>query len=186
MTSPRRSIKFLMTANSLQDVERTGYVMSGIEHPEDVAAHSFGVAAAALLIADRVAEPVDRGRLLTMAVLHDIGEAVTGDVALIVKTPEDDKREATAVREILTGMPECYIAAHEEYEGRKCIEARIVKAADKLQMMARILAYESEGRGDLGAFWDNARNFKDWELPEAAELFAEIRRIHDDREVTAP
>ncbi len=186
MTSRRRALEFLMTANSLEGIKRTGYVMNGVDDPEDVAAHCFGMATAALLIADRVAEPVDRGRLLTMALLHDIGEAVVGDVALIVKTPEDDEREAAAARGILEGLPDCHLEAYEEYEARKTLESRIVKAADKLQMMAKILAYESEGRGDLRAFWDNPRNFDDAGVPAAAELFAEIRRIHDDGGMTGP
>ena len=184
MTSREDALKFLMTANSLEGIKRTGYVMSGVPDPENVAAHTCGVAMAALLIADRVAAPVDRGRLLTMALLHDIGETVVGDVALILKTKEDDEREAAAVHEILNAMPEDYLSACEEYESRKTLESRIVKAADKLQMMAKILAYEGEGRGDLTAFWDNPRNFDDAGVPEAAELFAEIRRIHDDGEVT--
>ena len=50
----------LAMSNSLQDVERTGYVMSGIEHPEDVAAHSFGVAAAALLIVFKHKNNIER------------------------------------------------------------------------------------------------------------------------------
>ncbi len=177
MSTPRQAIEFLMTANSLEGVKRTGYVMSGIEDPEDVAAHSSGVAVAALLIADRVTEPVDRGRLLTMAVLHDIGEARVGDVALIVKTREDDERESAAALEILAGLPERYLDAYQEYEARKTLEARIVKAADKLQMMAKVLEYEEQGRGDLNAFWVNSRNFEDAGVPEAAELFGEIRRM---------
>lgn len=180
MTSRRRALEFLMTANSLEGINRTGYVMSGVEDPEDVAAHCFGMATAALLIADRVAEPVDRGKLLTMALLHDIGEAVVGDVALIVKTEEDDEREAAAAREILDGLPEHYLAAYEEYEARTTLESRIVKAADKLQMMTKILAYEREGRGDLTAFWDNPRNFDDAGVREAAELFDEIRALKRD------
>jgi len=175
--TPRSSIEFLMTANSLEGIKRTGFVMSGIEDPEDVAAHSCGVAVAALLISDRVTEPVDRGRLLTMAVLHDIGEARVGDVALIVKTPADDEREAAAAREILAGLPERYLDAYQEYEALKTLEARIVKAADKLQMMVKVLAYEHQGRGDLSAFWENSRNFEDAKVPEAAALFAEIRRM---------
>jgi len=178
-TSPDRAIDFLMEVNSLERVDRTGYVMSGVDRPEDVAAHSAGVAAAALLIADRVDGPVDRGRLLTMAVLHDVGEARVGDVPLIRKTDEDERREMAAEAEMFDGLPDHYADAIAEYRAQETVESRIVKAADKLQMMAKVLSYEADGRGDLAAFWENGRNFFDAGLPEAKTLFKEIRRRHD-------
>jgi putative hydrolase of HD superfamily len=149
--------------------------MREVPDPEDVAAHTTGVAAAALLVADRVGEPVDHGRLLTMALLHDLGEARVGDVALVVKTEEDDRREEEAADAMVEGLPEGFAAALREYRAQETLEARIVKAADKVQMMAKVLAYQAEGRGDLDAFWDNPRNFHDAGLPAAKELFDEIR-----------
>ena len=44
-------------------------------------------------------------------------------------------------------------------------------------MMAKVLAYEAEGRGDLEAFWRNPRNFHDAGLPAARELFEAIRAM---------
>jgi 5'-deoxynucleotidase YfbR-like HD superfamily hydrolase len=186
VTSPRRALEFLLDANALEGVKRTGFVMSKVPDPENVAAHTFGVAAAAMLLADRVDEPVDRGRMLAMAVLHDIGEVRVGDVALIHKSEEDDAEEAEAVRDILDGLPPLYLEIYEEHLARETVEARIVKAADKLQMMVKVLAYEREGRGDLAAFWGNPRNFEDAGLPEAAALFAELRTMRGDDGVTGP
>lgn len=173
-----------MEVNALERVPRTGFVMSGIDDPEDVAAHTAGVAAAALLIADRTGEWVDRGRLLTLALLHDVGESRTGDVALVRKTEDDARIEAEAADAMVVDLPETYAATLAEYRDQETLEARIVKAADKLQMMAKILSYEAEGRGDLDAFWENERNFYDAGLPEARRLFQEIRAIRADREMT--
>ncbi|MEN8150510.1 MAG: HD domain-containing protein [Planctomycetota bacterium] len=175
MNDERRAIDFLMEANALDQVPRAGFVMSGVAHPENVAAHTAGMAVACLLIADRTEEAVDRGRLLTMALLHDIGESRTGDVPLVAKTDADRCAEAAAVADMLDGMPAEYAAVLAEYEALETVEARIVKAADKLQMMAKILAYEADGDGDLGAFWENGRNFHDAGLPAARALFDEIR-----------
>lgn len=171
-----RAIDLLLEANALEEVARQGWVMSGVAGPEDVAAHTAGVGVAALLVADRAGEPVDRGRMLTMALLHDLGESRTGDVPLVAKTPEDDDREAAAAAAMVAGLPALYREALDEFRAQETLEARIVKAADKLQMMAKVLAYEAAGKGDLGAFWENGRNFFDAGLPEARELFAEIRR----------
>jgi putative hydrolase of HD superfamily len=174
VTSTRRAVEFLMEVNALEKVARTGFLMSGVEDPEDVAAHSAGVAAAALLIADRTPEAVDRGRLLTMALLHDLGESRVGDVVLVEKTDEDDRREEEAARAIVEGLPEAYADALAEYRAQRTVEARIVKAADKLQMMAKVLEYEADGRGELEGFWGNPRNFHDAGLPAAREMFDEI------------
>ena len=178
-TDPQRAVDFLLEANALERVPRAGFVMSGVEGPEDVAAHSAGVGAAALLIADRMETPVDRGKLLTMALLHDIGESRTGDIPLVTKTAADDEEEERAVAAILDGLPATYAEVLAEYRARESTEARIVKAADKLQMMAKVLAYEAEGNGDLRAFWENGRNFHDAGLPGAKALFDEIRARHE-------
>jgi len=175
--TPGRAIGFLMEANALEGVKRAGFVMSGVDDPEDVAAHTAGVATAAMLIADRVGEPVDRGRMLEMALLHDIGEARVGDTALVEKSDDDGREEEAAADAILEGLPDRYASALREYRARETLEARIVKAADKLQMMAKVLAYEAEGRGDLEAFWSNPPNFEDAGLPAARELFEEIRAM---------
>jgi putative hydrolase of HD superfamily len=179
--SPRRAIEFLMEVNALEGVPRAGWLMSGIRRPEDVAAHTTGVAAAALMIADRVEESVDRGRLLTMALLHDIGEARVGDVALVEKTEADERKEAAAAEEILAGLPSRYREILEEYRAGESLPARIVKAADKVQLMAKVLAYEGEDRGRLAAFWRNLRNFRDSGLPAAKELYAAIRGLREER-----
>jgi len=178
-TESKRAVDFLLEANALERVPRTGFVMSGVTGPENVAAHTCGVAVAALLVADRMEESVDRGRLLTMALFHDIGESRTGDVALVHKTPADVEAEERATADMLDGLPEVYADALAEYAAQETIEARIVKAADKIQMMAKILAYEADGNGDLAAFWQNPRNFYDAGLPEAKALFDEILARHE-------
>lgn len=181
LPTPRRVVEFLTEVNALADVPRTGYAMNGIDPPECVAAHSAGVAATALMIADRVAGPVDRERLLGMALLHDLGEARVGDVPLVTKTAADDEKEEAAANRILDGLPPRYRAWLDEYRARESLEARIVKAADKLQLMVKVLAYERAGRGDLEAFWLNPRNFADRDLPEARELFDTVRTVRAER-----
>lgn len=54
--------------------------MRGVSHPESVAEHTFCVAFLAMILAESIEEEVDRGRLLTIALLHDLGEAFTTDL----------------------------------------------------------------------------------------------------------
>ncbi len=173
----RAGLEFLMEVNALDDVVRAGWVMCGVRDPESVGSHSLGVAAAALVLADRHGEPVDRGRLLTMAILHDLGEARTGDVPMVAKTADDTRREDTAADEILAGLPPRYGAILREYREGVTLEARLVRAADKVQLMAKVAAYESQGRGRLEGFWENPGNFREEELPAARELHRMIREM---------
>jgi len=64
------------------------------QRPDFVSSHSFFVAVYALQIAKLIKWPGDRGRLLTYALLHDLEEAVTGDVCYGIKENITDKEKA--------------------------------------------------------------------------------------------
>ena len=63
----------------LKDQPRTGWVQHGVGGAESVAAHSWGTAYLCLLFAEVAG--VDRAKAVEIAVLHDLAEARTGDVA---------------------------------------------------------------------------------------------------------
>ena len=170
----------LREVNALEGVDRAGYAMSGIERPESVAAHTLGVLAAAFLVAEMVEESVDRGRLALLVLLHDLGEARVGDTPMPAKGPEDEERERRAMEEILVDLPPSWREAWEEVLAGETTEARIVKGCDKLQLMAKVLDYERQGRGNLAAFWDNEGNFRDGGVPAIRAVYGEILRERRD------
>lgn len=49
---------------------------------------------------------IDLGKLLTFAVIHDLGEAVTGDIPAFVKTEAQEEREARAIDCLAAELPE--------------------------------------------------------------------------------
>jgi len=69
-----RALKVLRAANRLKLVPRTGWLLRGVQPAESVADHTYGVALTALLLADLIAELVDRERLLILALLHDLAD----------------------------------------------------------------------------------------------------------------
>src|ERR671916_2692003 len=77
-------ITVLLELQRLKRLDRTGWVLRGRPPgAESVAAHSYGVALAAMLLADEVRArgvEVDVGRVLRIALLHDLAEARTGDM----------------------------------------------------------------------------------------------------------
>lgn len=175
---PDTIVDVLLALDPLCDLPRTGWILRGIASPESIAAHSHGVAVVAMMLVDALresGEAVDGERTLRMALLHDAPEARTGDVPMPNKTPEMrralEQLEAVLAREML---PPDLAALWEEAERGETIEARIVKASDKIQMMIKALAYERHGRGRLDEFWDNPGNFRDMGLPFARAVFEAI------------
>jgi len=150
------SLEALVTAYRLKDERRTGWQLRGVEEPESVAAHSWGVCLLCLRYADEAG--VDPDRALGMAVVHDIGEATVGDIptradpdADTVPDAEKARREREAVAALAVGFDDRdLLALWEAYEGREEPAARFVKDMDLVDMCAQALAYERGGRYDPG------------------------------------
>ncbi|WP_255151811.1 HD domain-containing protein [Halorarius halobius] len=143
----------LLEALELKDERRTGWVLRGIENPESVAAHTWSVATLCLLYADDAG--VDRARAVEMALLHDLGEARTGDVATRAEpgeqtTGNDEKvaAERDAVTDMLDPFGDELLALWEAYEARETATARFVKDMDLLDNCLQALAYERGDRYD--------------------------------------
>lgn len=103
---------------------------------ETVAAHSWRLAAIAMMLRDE-AEDVDMDKVLEMCLIHDFGEAVTGDIPAFEKSGEDDIDEALAVRQMIQPLPEALTQRltllFDEMDALETREARFYKALDKLE-----------------------------------------------------
>ncbi|SDE98671.1 putative hydrolases of HD superfamily [Halorubrum xinjiangense] len=187
----------VLAAYDLKDERRTGWQLRGVDKPESVAAHSWGVAYLVVTLGDRFREDlpgVDLDRALRLAVVHDVAEAETGDVATRAdSTAEGVDREAkvAAEREAMAALagplPERVRDAWEAYEARDSPEAVLVKECDLLDTCLQAVTYERDDRydperGDPGAFreYDDLDEFFATTEPRlrtetGTELFAAIR-----------
>jgi putative hydrolase of HD superfamily len=136
----------LVEAIGLKQVERAGWLRVGIEHPESVAAHSWGVAWLVLALCPR---GLDRGRALAIALLHDLAEVRTGDITPHDGVPRDEKRrrEQGAMGELLQPFDhgDELMALWREYEDRSTPEGRFVRTCDKLDMALTAQRYAASG-----------------------------------------
>ncbi|MEO6724538.1 MAG: HD family hydrolase [Blastocatellia bacterium] len=166
MTESSEIIIFLTELMRLKAVPRTGWLLRGVRDVESVADHSFGVAFVAMLLAD-LAE--SRGmelnieKVMRMALLHDLNEARTGDLPATIKRYVDpsalhamDERIADEMLSGLGSIGKQYLQLWREYEERVSLESRIVKAADKFDLLLQAHEYEKGGARNLQEFWANS------------------------------
>jgi len=159
-------ISFIAELMRLKSVPRIGWLLRGVRDVESVAAHSFGVAVIAMLLADRARArglEVNVERLLRMALLHDLTESRTGDLPSTIKRYFDkaaikaaDESIAREIFNELGDWSDSYLELWFDYEHRVSIESRLVKAADKLDLLMQSREYEKGGARSLQEFWDTA------------------------------
>ncbi len=146
---PRLALAF--TATALKDVERAGWVLRNVARPESVADHSYGTALLCLLYAEE--SGVDVGRAVTIALVHDLAEVVTGDHIARADPADREVPEAVkagAEREAMSTLPaaDAVASAWQEYEDRASPEAVFVRDMNLIDMCLQALRYELERRYD--------------------------------------
>ncbi len=108
---------------------------------ESVAEHSWQMALMAMVMHRHLEQPVDLSRTLQMIIVHDLVEAVVGDVPFF-ETGERKKnkaaREAAAmetIRDMLGGVGGAHLAElWWEFETRETPEAKFAGALDNLEV----------------------------------------------------
>lgn len=179
---PTAAMRFVSRVQRLEALPRSGWLVSGVTTPESVAAHSYEVAVIAMWIADEVGG-VDVERVLRMALLHDVGEALVTDIPTPTKrligevAVHDAERRAAAA--ILSDAPSDWLQYVDAYEERATIEARIVKAADVIQMLAKALTYDRTRRGDVERFFRPRRD--DYGIGFVREVLDQLQQMYDEK-----
>ena len=139
--------------SGLKSEIRTGWAIEGVNDPESVADHTWGMTLLLLYAFERLQgeeQGLDRERALAMAIVHDLQESITGDLvpgrAPKEMTREEKGRlEADAEREIIaTGDIAGLGSLWEEYRKGETLEARLVKDIDRLEMALQALAYREQ------------------------------------------
>lgn len=153
---------FMQLMSAFKKVERAIRV-PGTERFENDAEHSFELALGAWYVITTEKLPLDVGKAVRYALVHDLVEVYAGDVPLHKRTEETirlkKEREHAALERIRSEFPEFpeLIEAIEVYEKRSDEESVFVHALDKLLPMINI-------------YFDNGRAWK-----ERGISFQEVR-----------
>lgn len=177
-------VEFLRAAERLKTVTRSAWTSAG--EPESVAEHSWRVTLLALLLAPEFPD-IDFARLVRICIVHDLGEAIGGDVP----APEQERRRAAGEvtgkgaeerRDLVTlatplpmSQREEILALWDEYEAAVTPEARLAKALDKLETILQHV------QGSNPADFDYRFNLDYGRAHTASPpLIAKLRRMLDE------
>ncbi|HCX73320.1 MAG TPA: phosphodiesterase [Candidatus Cloacimonas sp.] len=145
----------------LKSLLRQGWLKSGIDANicESVADHSFGTAVLALFLCPA---HLNKQRVLEMAILHETGEVITGDITPHDGISEKEKNhlETKAVEKIFSQLEnsEYWLNLWLDFEEGRTAEGCFVKQLDKLEMAFQAKMYSKLTGKDMGKFYKSAEN----------------------------
>ena len=75
--APSNALEFFRLVGRLKVTKRTGWINNSISLPESIADHMYRMSMLAMTIVDPT---IDKNRLIKMCLVHDLGEAIVGDI----------------------------------------------------------------------------------------------------------
>jgi putative hydrolase of HD superfamily len=177
-------LQLLHAAATLKMLPRSGWLLAGVAQPESVADHSWATALLALTLVAAVnndlasyglSEPLDTGRVVQIAVVHDLAESIVTDLpqraTQLLGKDLKHQVEAQALTHLTHDLPASdFMALWREYSELATPEGRLVHDADKLEMIHQALAYERAGNQNLGEFWQEYH----WYYRVSEEIYAAL------------
>lgn len=151
----------------LKLLPRTGWLLSGIANPESVADHTFLTTLLVYFMACEIKHynnencnknlfDVDIYRAVTMANIHELGEAMIGDItpymSKYIKNKEAIEKEAVSNVLIGDGFEKNAVTLFNDFIDMDSNEAILVRAADKIEMMIQYKIYRKNNFQNLAGF----------------------------------
>ncbi len=144
----KNQIQFVITIDEMKNILRRNLLADGSRREND-AEHSWHLAMMAMILEEYSADKVDIGRVLKIALVHDLVEVYAGDTfAYDTKGYEDKEEREIQAAEKLFGMLDPAQGAEiralwDEFEAKSTPEAVYANAIDRLQ--PPILNYLTDG-----------------------------------------
>ena len=127
-------LDFLRAAEALKDTMRNSWTSKG--RRESTAEHTWRLCLMAVVLADDL-PGIDLRQLLELLVVHDLGEAVSGDVPAPLQGPGKTAAERADFSALLAPLPapaaRRLMALWDEYNAMATPEARLAKGLDRLE-----------------------------------------------------
>jgi len=160
MIITEKIIGLLKHGESLKNIDRTGWILSGAksERIESVAEHSYGSIISSITIAQSMKSTnstINIEKVVIMATLHDLPESITGDIARteeFLENQESIRAKEFAEKNAIEYMFKPLGAHFEElrhiwneFNLGESLESQIVKGADVIDMLLHARNLEKSG-----------------------------------------
>jgi putative hydrolase of HD superfamily len=175
-----RQLAFVDELDKAKAVFRRSWLVSE-ERNEDDAQHQWHFAVMALILAEHAAEPVDVGRVVAMALLHDVVEIDAGDVFVYDEGAKAGKaaREQAAAERIFNLLPDDQARfvrdLWDEFEARETPESRFAAAIDRVQAVLQNLRTDGAAWREHGITADRVFALNEPIGTAAPALWDEVR-----------
>ncbi|PYQ62113.1 MAG: phosphohydrolase [Acidobacteria bacterium] len=148
-------VDFILELEKLKGVTRKTRPL-GLERYENSAEHSWQIALLAASMAQYAGTPINIDRVISMLLIHDIGEIDTGDTIVYAEEGWAERKAAefAAVTRIFGLLPEPqrekFMALWQEFEDAESPEARFAHAADRAMPVLLNLANDGQSWRENG------------------------------------
>jgi putative hydrolases of HD superfamily len=147
----QKIVDFILELDKLKGVTRKVRPI-GLDRYENSAEHSWQIAMMAASLANFAESPLDINRVISMLLVHDIGEIDAGDTMVFVEGGWEQRKadELAAVKRIFGILPDsqraAFLALWREFEDAATPESRFAHAVDRAMPVLINLA-------NLGGSW---------------------------------
>ncbi len=170
-----RSIDFLQRAENLKNTLRSAHTSTGRQ--ESTAEHTWRLCLMLMLFSEYF-EGINAHTLLRLAIIHDLAEAICGDIPAVAQLGSKSAIERDAMCSLCAVLPEDtqkeLLFLWDEYNFASTAEAKIVKGFDKLETIMQ----HNQGKNPTG--FDYTFNLTyGKEYTAACPLLTQIREVLD-------
>ncbi len=171
-------LDFLKSAEQLKNTLRSARTSTG--RHESTAEHTWRLCLLILLFEKQYAD-VDILKLMKICIVHDLGEAISGDIPAIAQVPGSDKNAAERkdLKQLIAPLPDTIqgdiLSLWDEYESASSKEAILAKAFDKIETLVQHTQGENPQDFDYGFNLSYGRKYTDLD-PITARLRSLVDR----------
>jgi putative hydrolase of HD superfamily len=145
-------LEFLKGTEQLKNTLRSAHTSQ--KRAESVAEHSWHLCLLVMMFEDELKD-IDMLRLMKLCIIHDLGEAISGDIPAIYQNPNEDKADAerndfhTLCAPLPDDLKAELMVLWDEYDAGQSKEAMFAKGFDKLETMLQHLLDGTTGNIDF-------------------------------------
>ena len=190
LTNTASPIPFFHLLGRLKTTKREGWRRFGISNGESISDHMYRMSLLTMFAPPSLASRLDIPRCTKMALVHDMAEALVGDITPVDNIPklEKNRRESTTMDYLTADLlgrvhggavGQDLREVWEEYENGETLESKYVHDIDKMELLLQMTEYEREHKCevDLSEFTHVARRIV---LPEVREWSEQVLKEREE------